>query len=116
MHNIRLSLFASIAAASFSILLVSYSSAIAGEGAADIEGKYRGLDGSTAEFLSDGTVIFTQGRQAIWTWTTYDGNRLKLEPGQGIPGNPPAAMCAYRLEGITLHITNCEYAMQLTRF
>lgn len=81
-----------------------------------IEGKYGGNDGSTAEFLKDGTAIFITGnRQAVWKWTAYDGNRLKLEPGQGIPGNPSAAVCAYRLEGSTLHVTNCDYSMQLTR-
>lgn len=60
-------------------------------------------------------IFIVRGQQAVWTWTAYDSNRLKLEPGQGIPGNPKAAVCAYRLEGSTLLVTGCDYSMQLTR-
>lgn len=99
-----------IAAAIAASLLASCS------GGSDIEGKYRGNDGSTAEFLSDGTAIFViQGRQAVWKWTTYDGNRLKLDPGESGLGMPPAAVCGYRLDGSTLHVTDCDYSMRLTR-
>ncbi|RWD32042.1 MAG: hypothetical protein EOS22_03305 [Mesorhizobium sp.] len=83
---------------------------------AGIEGKYRDPNGSTVEFLGDGTaVIVMHGQQAIWKWSSYEGNRLKLEPDSGMIG-VSSAMCDYQLNGSNLRVTGCEYAMQLTRF
>lgn len=82
---------------------------------ASFEGKYRDPSGNTVEFLGDGTaVIVIHGQQAIWKWSTYAGNRLKLEPDPGMIG-VSSAMCDYQLNGSSLRVTGCEYAMQLTR-
>ncbi|SOC48177.1 hypothetical protein SAMN05892877_14121 [Rhizobium subbaraonis] len=80
-----------------------------------IDGKYRDPKGNTVNFLEDGTAVFViNGTQAIWKWATYDGNRLKLEPGPGVLG-VSAAVCDYKLDGSSLRVTGCDYAMQLTR-
>lgn len=98
------------AAATITLFLVSCS------GSPGIEGKYADPNGNTVDLLKDGTAIFVvRGTQAVWKWTTYDDNRLKLEPGPGIPGSPPAAVCNYQLDGPKLRVTGCDYAMQLTR-
>jgi hypothetical protein len=82
---------------------------------ASIEGKYRDPNGNTVEFLGDSTaIIVIGGQQAIWKWSTYDDNRLKLEPGPGVLG-VSSAMCNYQLNGASLRVTGCDYAMQLTR-
>ncbi len=97
----------------FTATFALFLTACSGSG---IEGRYGDPDGSTVEFLKDGTAIFVvRGVQAVWKWTAYDGNRLKLEPGPGIPGSPSSAICDYQLDGSTLRVTGCDYAMQLTR-
>ena len=84
-------------------------------GSPGIEGKYRDPKGNTVEFLKDSTAVFViGGTQVIWKWSTYDGTRLKLEPGPGVLG-VSSALCDYNLDGSMLRVTGCEYAMQLTR-
>lgn len=84
-------------------------------GNSGIVGKYTSPDGSSADFLGDGTAVFAkQGNQRIWKWSTYDGNRIKLEPASPILG-VEAAMCNYELSTSSLRVTGCEYAMLLNR-
>ncbi|UXT50158.1 hypothetical protein FY136_13265 [Agrobacterium tumefaciens] len=81
-----------------------------------ILGKFRDPAGTTVEFLNDGTVIFVgQGRQYLWKWAKYDGDRIKLEPGPGLEASPK--ICNYRFEGsTTLRLTGCgELSSVLTR-
>lgn len=103
------SIFKVAIAATFALFLASCS------GNPGIEGKYTDPNGNTVDFLKDGTAVFViQGTQAVWNWTTYDGNRLKLEPGAGLIG-PSSAVCDYELDDSNLRVTGCDYAMQLTR-
>ncbi|PDT38160.1 hypothetical protein CO671_01820 [Rhizobium sp. M10] len=104
------SVFKAAVTTAFALFLASCS------GSPGIEGKYTDPNGNTVDLLKDGTAIFVvKGTQAVWKWTTYDDNRLKLEPGPGIPGSPPAAVCNYQLDGSKLRVAGCDYAMQLTR-
>jgi hypothetical protein len=91
-----------LAAATFALLLSSCSGS-------------SGIEGNTVEFLKDSTAVFViGGTQVIWKWSTYDGTRLKLEPGPGVLG-VSSALCDYNLDSSMLRVTGCEYAMQLTR-
>ncbi|UIK04821.1 hypothetical protein [Neorhizobium galegae] len=95
-------------------LLLS-SSTLNGFAQGGIEGRYSVKDGSTAEFLKDGTLIIVIGGvQALWKWTDYGGGRLKLEPGAGVEG-VRGAICNYDVSTATLLITGCEWAMKLAR-
>ncbi|MCZ7935733.1 hypothetical protein O9X90_25735 [Agrobacterium leguminum] len=100
-----------LAAATLALLLSSCS------GSPSIEGKYRAEDraGATAEFLSDGTLIFVSGgKQGVWSWTKLNDSRLKLAPGGGLVGTQPA-ICTYALSSSELRLANCHLAMTLTR-
>lgn len=113
MQNMRRKIPAVSAAAATALFTLFIASC---SGSPGIKGKYADPDGSTVEFLNDGTAIFfIRGVQAIWTWSTFDGNRLKLEPTPGVPGPPPSAVCTYQLDGSMLRVTGCRYTMQLTR-
>lgn len=86
-------------------------------GGASIEGKYMAEDGvgSRAEFMSDGTLVFTSGgQQGVWKWSKLDDGRIKLEPGPGMLG-VQTAVCGYSATKIMLHLTNCSLAMTLDR-
>lgn len=82
-----------------------------------IEGKYRTNDGygSTAEFLKDGTLIFISGgKQSLWAWQKVGDDRLKLDPGAGLPGTRPA-VCRYVLADTKITLEDCHLKMTLTR-
>lgn len=79
----------------------------------DLTGSYTHKDGSTAEFLSDGTAVFRSGSsQRIWKYTVYDSGTLKLETATPIMGVEPA-MCNYRRTPDVFEVFGCEYAMLL---
>lgn len=84
-------------------------------GPTSIVGTWQDQKGGIAEFLNDGTAIFTSARgQGVWKWATYDGNRLRLEPTTGLFG-ASSAVCNYQLTWTSLNVTGCDYAMQLSR-
>ncbi|WJR67097.1 hypothetical protein QTA58_23445 [Neorhizobium sp. CSC1952] len=103
--------FRAVSTTAFALFLTACS------GSSTIEGKYRADDGagSTAEFMSDGTLIFISGgQQGVWKWAKLDGDCLKLDPGSGLPGTK-SAVCGYSVLANGLRLTNCHLAMTLTR-
>lgn len=80
-----------------------------------IEGKYRTSTGANAEFLPDGTLIFTSnGQQGIWKWAKAGDSRLKLDPSAGMLGTK-STVCDYSLPQTGIILKNCDLAMNLTR-
>lgn len=81
-----------------------------------LAGSYSNVHGIWAEFIEDGTAVFTvKGKQTIWKWTAYETNRLKLEPEQGISDDQKAQMCNYLFDGDVLQLTDCDFSISLTR-
>ncbi|WP_142781074.1 hypothetical protein [Agrobacterium sp. T29] len=79
----------------------------------ELVGNYTHKDGSTVEFLSDGTAIFRKdGSQRMWKYSFTDNGSLKLETAAPVVGVEPA-MCNYRRTPKVFEVFGCQYAMTL---
>ncbi|WP_454700899.1 hypothetical protein [Agrobacterium burrii] len=119
MNNSKLKLIAGAAFAAVVVGFIGVKSGLfasVGLGGPSLVGRWADVDGSSVEFLKNGTaIIVIRGTQAIWNWSTFDGNRLKLEPTPGVPGPPPSAVCGFELTATKLNVTDCPYRMRLNR-